>query len=369
MTWEGWARGELEQMRGLDRERRIVDFDARGVAGLLDGRRVVSFASNDYLGLTTHPVVVEAARAALDRWGAGAGAARLTVGARPVHRALENAIAAWKETEAALVFSSGYAANVGTLAVVGRRADLILSDELNHASIIDGCRAARTVVDVYPHLDVDYVAAALRAATGPAVVVTDAVFSMDGDVAQVTELSEVCAAHGALLVVDEAHAVLDTPRPSPAAEVIRLGTMSKFLGSLGGFAAGPRTLISLLVNRARSFVFSTAPTPADTAAALAALDIVRSPEGAALKAHLRAVIERLDSAHRSPIVPVVLGSDARALEASGRLLEQGMFVPAIRPPSVPEGTARLRVALSAAHSTEQVETLATALAAFDPVHV
>lgn len=363
MKWRSWADRELAEIRRHDRARAIVDFDARGPIGLLDGRPVVSFASNDYLGLSAHPLVLDAARAALDRWGSGSGAARLTVGARPVHRALEEAIADWKGVDAALVFSSGYAANVGVIAALGSRAT-IFSDELNHASIIDGCRMARTNVVVYPHADVDYLANALTATRGPAIVATDAVFSMDGDIAPLVEISRLCAERDALLVVDEAHAVFDLPAAATGAEIVRLGTLSKFLGSVGGFVAGADPIVRLLVNRARSFVFSTAPTPADAGAALAAVQIVRSPEGAALESRLRELIDLVRPGHPSPIVPVILGGDREALEASGSLLAEGMFVPAIRPPSVPEGTARLRVALSAAHSPDQVHRLSEALAAF-----
>ncbi len=251
-------------------------------------RPVVTFASNDYLGLTHHPRVVAAAHAALDRWGAGSGASRLVVGSRPLHAELEAELAAWKGTEAALLFPTGFAANLGVLATLGGPDVTILSDELNHASIVDGARLARAEVRVYGHADLDHLAKLLvdvdAAGRGPALVVTDSAFSMDGDVVDVAALVDVCAGHDALVVLDEAHAVLG-PRVDAAAAadrgvtVLRMGTLSKALGSLGGFVAGPRRYVDLLRNRARPFIFTTAPTPADVAAALAAVRVVRSAEG------------------------------------------------------------------------------------------
>ncbi len=250
---------------------------------------------------------------------------------------------------------------------------MILSDELNHASIVDGCRLARAQVAVYPHGDVDELAARLRRADADGIertlIVTDTVFSMDGDVAPLPEIVEAARAHRSLLVLDEAHAVLG-PSPGPeqfeGVDVLRVGTLSKTLGSLGGFVAGPQSFIDLLVNLARPFIFTTGSTPADTAAALAALAIVRSPEGDALRARLRAHIERVRPGHPSPIIPVVVGDERDAVKLASALLARGILVPAIRPPTVPVGTSRLRVALSAAHSDSQIDALATALAELGP---
>jgi 8-amino-7-oxononanoate synthase len=237
----------------------------------------------------------------------------------------------------------------------------VCSDELNHASIIDGCRLGRGDVHVYPHRDVDAVHKLLRG-TDRAIVVTDTVFSMDGDVAPVGDLIDVCVTHGALLVLDEAHAVLSPSVDIPdGADVLRVGTLSKTLGALGGFVAGPAPFVDLLVNRARPFIFTTASTPADTAAALAALHVVRSAEGRALIAKLRGHVDRIAPGHPSPIIPVVLGDERKALAASAALLERGLLVPAIRPPTVAPGTSRLRIALSAAHTDDQVALLAAAL--------
>ena len=366
MSWLGWAEAQCDATHDAGRWREVREFDAAGPDGVLthDGRRVVSFASNDYLGLTQHPAVKAAARGAIDRWGAGSGASRLIVGSRPVHHELEAELAAWKGAERALVFPTGFAANLGVVTTVGGPGVTVVSDELNHASIIDGCRLSRARIAIYRHRDLDH-AAKLLADADRAIVVTDTVFSMDGDVAPVDELAALCARHGALLVLDEAHAVLGPVPDLQGVEALRVGTLSKTLGSLGGFVVGPAAFIDLLVNRARPFIFTTAPSPADAAAARAALGIVRSAEGAALCDRLRRHVARVRPGHPSPIVPVVLGDEAQALAASSTLLDQGLLVPAIRPPTVAPGTSRLRVALSAAHTDAQVTKLVAALGALD----
>jgi 8-amino-7-oxononanoate synthase len=325
------------------------------------GRPVVSFASNDYLGLSQHPAVVAAAHEALDRDGAGAGAARLIVGARPVHAELEAELAAWTGRDAALLFPTGFQANLGVIGALAAAAEdcVILSDELNHASIIDGCRQARARVEVYRHGDVEHVGALLRTHRGrPVLVVTDSVFSMDGDAAPLDDLADACAGSDALLVVDEAHAVL---RPPPPDGAVVVGTLSKATGALGGFVAADRATVELCLNTARSFIFTTAGTPADAAAALASVRIQRGAEGERLRAQLRANVEALAPGHDSPIVSIVLGDEDRALAATAALLERGLLVPAIRPPTVAPGTCRLRVALSAAHEPDDVALLRAAL--------
>ena len=371
-AWDARVGAELAGIRAAGQWRVTRELATTGpVTGVVDGRPVVTFASNDYLGLTHHPAVVAAAHAALDRWGAGSGASRLVVGSRPLHAELEVELADWKGTEAALLFPTGFAANLGLLATLGGPGVTILSDELNHASIVDGARLARAGVRVFHHADLDHLAKLLvevdGRGDGPALVVTDSAFSMDGDVAAVEALVDLCAGHEALLVLDEAHAVLGPDVPAGRAAdqgvtVLRIGTLSKALGSLGGFVAGPRRYVDLLRNRARPFVFTTAPTPADVAAALAAVRVVRSTEGDALAALLRSHVDRLRPGHPTPIVPIVLGDEATALAAADCLLDHGLLVPAIRPPTVPAGTSRLRVALSAAHTDAQVEALAAALA-------
>lgn len=389
-AWPTWVADACRTVEAAGQWRRPRTFDARGAIGALEGGRlpsvasgpslplgdeeVVSFASNDYLGLSNHPLVVAAAHAALDRWGAGSGASRLVTGSRPVHVELEEALAAYRHTERAILFPTGFAANLSVLSVFGSVGAHVFSDELNHASIVDGCRMARAPVTVYPHTDLDQLDALLGAAQGRPVVVTDTVFSMDGDAADLGGLLAVAGRHGALVVLDEAHAVLGPALPSPVpdgVEVLRVGTLSKTLGALGGFVAGPARFVELLVNRARPYIFTTAPSPADAAAGLAALGVVQSAEGDRLRARLVEHTRRVLMSARpgtpppvppSPIVPVVLGEEERAVAASAELLQRGLWVPAIRPPTVPAGTSRLRVTLSAAHTDEQVDRLVGALA-------
>ena len=379
--WDARVRSRLADVIDGGRWRSPRQFDARGPAGALSDVRdqgggvgpVVSFASNDYLGLSVHPAVTAAAGEALERWGAGSGASRLITGSRPVHFALERALAEWKGTEAAVCFPTGFAANLGVLATLGGPDVRILSDELNHASIIDGCRLSRSWVGIYRHCDMSHLEALLEAndASTATVVVTDTVFSMDGDVAPIERIAELCASYGALLVVDEAHAVLGPvfgggiDRVEDGLTLVRVGTLSKTLGSMGGFVAASRNVIDLLVNLARPYIFTTALTPADAAAALAAVEVVQSNEGRELTARLAALVERVAGpGHPSPIIPVILGSEERAQHASAALLEDGLWVPAIRPPTVPVGTSRLRVTLSAAHSDDEVARLCAALAPF-----
>lgn len=372
-SWPERIQSRLEHIEGDRRWRAPKTFDALGPRGGLhssdpsdasDPRDLVSFASNDYLGLSAHPSVIEAACEALHRWGAGSGASRLVTGSRPVHAELELALARWKSAEAAVCLSSGYAANLAVLTSFGGPGTTVFSDELNHASIVDGCRLSRAEVSIYRHRDMDQLAQLLRAAKGPCVVVTDTVFSMDGDMAPLQDLCGLCRKYGALLVLDEAHAVLgpDLPRDTDGFSVVRVGTLSKTLGSLGGFVAGSRQAIDLIINTARSYIFTTALTPADAAAALRALEVLQSEDGGQLLARLRELVHRVTPGHPSPIIPIVLGNEEVAIAASARLLEAGIWVPAIRPPSVPEGTSRLRVTVSAAHSDQEVDRLLTALA-------
>ena len=365
--WARWIDGHLDGIRSSGRWRRYRDLDARGPMGSLvdEQRGVVTFASNDYLGLTAHPAVIAAAHEALDRWGAGSGGSRLITGSRPVHTELEGELAAWKQTDRAVLFPTGFAANLGVIATLAGPGVRVVSDSLNHASIIDGTRLSRAEVVIAPHADVAALERLVAAHSGPTLVVADTVFSMDGDVLDVAAVVEVCRRHGALLVLDEAHAVLG-PEPTSndldGVEVVRVGTLSKTLGSLGGFAACSDRVADLLVNAARSSIFTTALSPADAAAALAATRIVGAAQGDELRARLRRHVDRLAPGHPSPIVPVVLGEEERAVAAAAALLEAGLFVPAIRPPTVAPGTSRLRVTFSAAHTDDQVSRLVGALA-------
>ena len=351
--WADWVDGECRAVAAAGRWREVPELD----------EGLVSFASNDYLGLSRHPAVVAGARAALDRWGAGAGAARLVAGALPVHADLEAALAGWKREPAALLFPTGYAANLGVLSTFAGAGVRVLSDERNHASIVDGCRLSRAEICVYRHGDADHVEELLHSAPERAVVVTDSVFSMDGDVAPVAELAERCARHGALLVLDEAHAVLGPDPDLAGVDHLRVGTLSKYLGSLGGFVAGPRSFIDVLVNRARPFIFTTASSPADAGAALAAVGVLRSAEGDRLVAALRANVNLFKPGHPSPILPIVVGDEGAAVAASSALRRRGLLVPAIRPPTVAPGTSRLRVSISATHTAGQIAGLLEGLEA------
>lgn len=361
--WEARIDHRNAATKAAGRWRAIRDFDALGPVGHLatvEGP-VVSFAANDYLGLTVHPAVIAAAHDALDRWGSGSGASRLVTGARPVHAQLEAELAEWKGSEAALLFPTGFAANLGVLSALAGPGTTVCSDELNHASIIDGCRLARADVQVFAHADLDHLDKLLADADGPAIVVSDTVFSMDGDEAPVAALADLCSRRGALLVLDDAHAVLSHDHHDLPGDIVRVGTLSKTLGSLGGFVAASRPTVDLLVNEARPFIFTTAPTPADTAAALSALRVLRSAEGAVLVERLRGHVDRVAPGNPSPIIPIVIGDEADAVAASAQLLAEGIFVPAIRPPTVAPGTSRLRVALSAAHADSDIDRLVTGL--------
>jgi 8-amino-7-oxononanoate synthase len=373
--WDRWLGHRLGSIRDQGRWRAHREFDAWGPRGTLrtvdaDGtpaeRKVLSFASNDYLGLSIHPAVLAGAHHAIDRWGTGAGASRLVTGDRPVHEDLERELAAWKGTERAVLFPTGFAANLGVLTTLGTAGVAIISDALNHASLIDGSRLAKADVRIAPHDDVAALDELVAAhAHQPTMVVIDSVFSMDGDTANLEAVADICRRHGSLLVLDEAHSVLG-PDPEPGCfdgvEVVRVGTLSKTLGALGGFAACSERVADLLVNAARSAIFTTGLSPADAGAALAAVQIVRSPEGDQLRATLRRHVDRLRPGHPSPIVPIVIGGEDDAVAAAGALLERGLLVPAIRPPTVAPGTSRLRVTFSAAHTDDDVVVLLDALA-------
>ncbi len=375
---------DLATLAREDRLRRppeIAGADRRSISAA--GRPLLSFCSNDYLGLAAHPALREAAARSLATTGVGAGSARLVAGAYPEHRALEAALATWLATPAALLFPTGYQANVGLITALAGPDDLLVSDAANHASLIDGCRLSRARIAIYPHGDVSAAHAAL-ATPGPfrrRFLITESLFSMDGDTAPLTELAAAARATDAALLVDEAHALgVLGPAGAGLAAAARIrpfatvGTLGKALGAAGGFVAGDQVLIDTLVNRARTFIFTTAAPPSIAAAALAGLELARGPEGDERRRALAQNIRLLQSTlpgrrHQppgpsgpSPIVPILLGTPAAAVAVALALHERGFFVPAIRPPTVPEGTARLRVTLSAAHTEADVTALAAALA-------
>lgn len=372
-------RARLDHLQSQDRyrSRRLID-GGHGVHVVVDGRHVINFCSNDYLGLATHPQVRGAAQAALDE-GCGSTASPLLGGHNRHHRLLEAALAEATGYPRALLFTSGWAANLGVLRALLGRNDVLIADELNHASLIDGGRLSGATYRRVPHGDVAGFAAALDAEPqARRLVVTDSVFSMDGDLAPLVELRALTTRADASLMVDDAHGfgVLgvrgggivehlgEAARPE-----IYVATLGKSLGSAGAFVAGSDTLIEYLIQRARSWVFSTAPPPALSAAALAALSIVQGePER---RSHLHALIARFRKRaaaaglqlmpSETPIQPLVIGGDADALAVSTRLMAAGYWVAAIRPPTVPEGTARLRITLSAAHRAAEVDGLVDAL--------
>jgi 8-amino-7-oxononanoate synthase len=347
-----------------------------GIPGRLvnvNGIQAINFSSNNYLGLAGHPAVMDAAAEYTRGYGAGATASRLIVGNNEPHRELESFIADWKATEAALVFNSGYQANVGILSSLMTEPDQIVSDELNHASIIDGCRLSKAKVDVFPHLDLDRLERLLtEGSSRRRLVVTESVFSMDGDVAPLAEISRICRQHGALLMVDEAHAtgVIGPAGAGLAAQEgvvpdIQMGTLGKAVGTAGAYVAGSRALIEFLINKARSFIFSTALPPGVVGSALKSLRIIASEEGDRRRALLNARAQRFrellteslgEPSSYTHIVPVRIGDSALAMKIAAECLQQGVFAHGIRHPSVPEGTARLRFTITSEHTEDDLCT-------------
>jgi 8-amino-7-oxononanoate synthase len=324
-----------------------------------DGWALISFCDNDYLGLSTHPRVTEAAAAAARQHGVGAGASRLVTGDHPLNHELEGRIAALKGLPAACVFGSGYLANIGIIPVLAGRGDFIVMDELAHSCLHAGAKLSGADVRLFAHNDVEEATRLLRNWRGRALVITETVFSMDGDLAPLEALGAACKAHGAWLMTDDAHGfgVADIENPAP----IQMGTLSKAVGGYGGYVAGPAALIDLLASRARSLVYTTGLPPPVLAAALAALDVMADEpdrrEACLANARLFGALIGQPDVH-SAIVPVILGDAARAMEASAQLAGEGFLVSAIRPPTVPAGTARLRFTFSAAHREADIRRLA-----------
>ena len=368
---------ELESL-GLRRKTRLVS-GPQGPRVVLDGKPVLLLCSNNYLGLADHPRVRAAAAEAAMRWGAGAGASRLVSGTMTPHRRLEERLAAFKGRESALLFGSGYLANTGVVAALARPGDVVFSDELNHASIVDGCRMSRAQTFVYDHGDLDHLEWGIGQAEGRgALIVTDSLFSMDGDIAPLQELVEVADRHGLRLAVDEAHAT-GTIGPGGRGAVaeagvedqvdVVVGTLGKALGSYGAFVACERPMARYLINAARTFIFSTAPSPPSVAAALAALELLEErprrvsklqANAAALRSELRR--EGFDvGTSRTHIVPLIVGDAELALELCEAALSRGIFAQAIRPPTVPPLTSRLRLSAMASHSQTEMRGAARTL--------
>lgn len=371
------------RQQGLYRELRRVD-SAPGPRIEIGGQTLLNFSSNDYLGLANHPTLKAAAIKAVEQFGAGTGASRLICGSLAMFHELEQALAAFKKTEAALSFSTGYAAALGTITALMGRDDIIILDKLVHACIVDAARLSGAKLRVFAHNDLNDLEDKLKWAEkftkaesgkrkAEILVVTESIFSMDGDAAPLRETVALKEKHGAWLMVDEAHAtgllgghgrgLADALGVSDRIE-IRMGTLGKALGASGGFICGSRALIDFFVNRARSFIFSTAPVPAAAAAARAGVELVQSPEGEMRRKRLWALIRQFNSALHIPhstlgsaILPLILGEETAAVAAANQLREQNIFVPAIRYPTVARGAARLRITLTASHSADDVAKL------------
>ncbi|MDO8730905.1 MAG: 8-amino-7-oxononanoate synthase [Candidatus Omnitrophota bacterium] len=367
---------ELDDLeaRGLRRICRQVEA-VEGARIRMDGRWLLHFSSNGYLGLARHPAVVAAAEEAAARYGTGSGSARLIGGNLPPHEELERELARFKQAEDCLLFSTGYMASLGIITALTGPEDLVVGDRLNHASLIDACRLSGAALRVYPHSDADRLEEVLKERRGRyrrAMVVTEGVFSMDGDLPPLPRIAEITRRHDAWLLVDDAHGTGvfgEQGRGSlehfgmETKEILQMGTLSKALGSQGGYLAGPRAAVELLRNRARSFIYTTAPAPACSAAALAALQVVRREPD--LRRRLWENVRRWTSgleglgwdliSKTSPIVPVRVGGNRETMALAKALEEAGLYAPAIRPPTVPEGSARIRTSLTSLHTAGDLE--------------
>ncbi len=379
-----FIQAELEELKrqGLYRKLRRVEGEQASTL-ILDGKEVINFSSNNYLGLANHPALRAAAKAAIDRYGCSAVASRLISGNMTLHEELEAKIAALKGAEAALVFNSGFQANVGLIPTLAGEGDAIFSDALNHASIIDGCRLSRARTVVYSHCDLERLESGLKEApvSGRKLIVTETLFSMDGDEAPLAEIVELAERYGAMVMVDEAHAT-GVFGPNGAGVVAKLGlterialqmgTLGKALGGFGAYVAGSRVLRELLINRCRSFIFTTSLPPAVLATAIAAIDLLyKEPQRRLALWHncrsLKEGLKRLGFSlgqSESQILPVLIGDAQKCMAFSEKLLEKGVFAQGIRPPTVPPGTSRLRVTVMATHTHEHLHR---ALEAFEEV--
>ena len=372
-----------EELAALDtlalrRRRRVVDSPCAPEL-VVDGRRILAFSSNDYLGLANDPALVAAAQEGARLYGVGAGASPLITGHMAPHARLERRLAEFTGMERALLFSTGYLANLGVVPALTSRGDALFSDRLNHASLIDAARLSRAELHVYPHLDLAALEAALAATRAKRkLIVTDAVFSMDGDLALLPGLLQLAERHDAWLLVDDAHgfgvlgpqgrgAVAHFGLASP--RLLLMGTLGKAAGAAGAFVAGAENAIEWILQKARSYIFSTAEPPLIAHALLTGIDLIE--QGDARRRHLAGLIAQLRNTLKlrrwrllpsdTAIQPLLIGDNAETMDVANKLFARGIWVPGIRPPTVPAGTARLRIALSAAHSGNQVEQLAAAL--------
>ena len=382
MDHHSWIKDEIGRLRqnNLWRSLRSVESLPLGRAKI-DGREIILLGSNNYLGLSAHPQVIEAAKNALVGFGTGSSGSRLTTGNLNLYAELEEKIAKLKQTEAAIVFSSGYLANIGVISVLAVEGDLILSDQLNHASIIDGCRLSKAEKLIYLHSDLTHLEYLLKDAGRyqRRWIITDGVFSMDGDIAPLPAIYDLACRYGARLIVDDAHGFGVLGRKgsgtveyfglSKNRDIIQIGTLSKAVGGLGGYVAASKNLIDLLINQARSFIFSTGLPPATLAAAAAAVDIIHScvETRQKLLGNARKLKNELHQhkfdflVNETQIIPLIIGSAKRTLHFSEVLFEHGVYAPAIRPPTVPEGTSRLRISVIATHTDDDIRKVIQAL--------
>lgn len=381
MDFNEYLSSELRRIEGAGLLRSLRTLDSpQGARVVCNGAELLNFSSNDYLGLAMHPRLREAAAEVLEESGSGAGASRLICGNHRQHELLEEALARFKRSEAALGFSTGYAAALGTIPALVGESDVVILDKLCHASLVDGSRLSGAMIRVFPHNNLDKLASHLRWARekhpdGRVLVVVESVYSMDGDLAPLREIVDLKDDYGAWLMVDEAHGVgvIGAHGRGLADELgvagrieVQMGTLGKALGSAGAYICGSARLREFLINRARSFIFSTAPSPATATASRAAVEILESDEGRALVAKLWENIailagELRTAEARSAIFPIVIGGELEAVDCAKRLQDSGFLVPAIRFPTVARGSARLRVALSAAHGGDEVRALAGAV--------
>ena len=376
-----WERidSELLQLKNGSLFRKMTVFDSAQTAVVtIEGKKQHLFSSNSYLDLSSEPRIKEYAGRILNEYGAGSGGSRLTTGTTRIHMELEQAIAAFKNREAALVFNTGYMANAGILSALTQKGDIIYSDQLNHASIIDGCRLSKADLVVYRHNDMDDLEEKIKAHPGKrGIIVSDGVFSMDGDIVNLPRLTELAGRYGLLSMIDEAHATGVIGATGRGTEEyfgmegsvdVLMGTLSKAVGGEGGFVCGSRSLIEYLVNKARSFIFSTALSPVSMAADLEGLRLImEQPERVQkLQENIRFCCAALnargiDAASETAIIPIIIGGEARAMRVMELLKERGYYISAIRYPTVAKGSARLRLALMSSHTREDLEGLADAL--------
>ena len=382
MNHDCWIEDKIAQLRqkNLWRSLRSIESTPLGRAKI-DGKEIVLLGSNNYLGLSAHPQVIEAAKNALTEFGTGSSGSRLTTGNLNLYTKLERKIASLKQTEAAIVFSSGYLANTGVIPALAVEGDLILSDELNHASIVDGCRLSKAGKSIYLHSDLNHLEHLLKDASEyqRRWIITDGIFSMDGDIAPLPDIYDLTRQYDARLIVDDAHGLgvlgkkgsgtVEYFGLSANQDIIQIGTLSKAVGGLGGYVATRKNLVELLINQARSFIFSTGLPPATLAAAATAVDIISSC--VSVRQNLLKNAQNLQNAlhqngfdfllNETQIIPLIIGPAKRALHFSEVLFEHGVYAPAIRPPTVPEGTSRLRMSVIASHTENDMQKVIQAL--------